>query len=268
MTIAPGPGRGRAATGCPSPVLVAEGVRHGYGAVVALDGVSLTVARGAVVGLVGPNGSGKTTLLNAVCGLVTPGGGTVSVLGSPAGSLAARRAVALVPDDPAGLDELTVDEHVRLQRALRGGGGEMSRRAEVLLDAFGLARYRDTPAGALSRGLRRRAAMVAALQVGAPLTLVDEATATLDPEAIVALDEALDALTQPGRAVLLATQDLHFAHRACDEIVLLAAGRVVAAGPPTAVASARGTAGLEEAVLEALGETGLRGRVRDGLAAL
>lgn len=268
MTTAPGSGRERAAAGCPFPVLVAEGVTHAYGPVVALDGVALTVAPGAVVGLVGPNGSGKTTLLGAVCGLVVPQAGRLEVLGRPAGSLAARRSIALVPDDPAGLDELSVEEHVRLQRALRGGGEDMRRRAEVLLDAFGLAVHRNTPAGRLSRGLRRRAAIVAALQVGAPLTLVDEATATLDPEAIVALDEALTALTQPGRAVLLATQDLHFAYRVCDEIVLLAAGRVVAAGPPAAVASARGTAGLEEAVLEALGETDLRERVRDGLAAL
>jgi ABC-type multidrug transport system ATPase subunit len=268
VTGLPGFDRGRAASCCPSPVLIAEEVTHVYGGVVALDAVSLSVPGGAVVALVGPNGSGKTTLLNVVAGLARPRDGRVTVAGAAAGSLVARQAVAIIPDDPAGLDELTIDEQIVLQRALRRRGKIEERRAEVLLDVFGLARFRRVPMGELSRGLRRRAAIVAALQLECPLTLIDEATATLDPEAIVALDAALGALRDRGGAVLLATQDLHFAHRVCDEVAILAAGRVVAAGPPASLGPTGDVTALEDAVLHSIGDVDLRARVRDGLAAL
>lgn len=268
MIRLPGLDRGRTASCCPPPVLVADGVTHAYGRVVALDAVSLSVPAGAVVGLVGPNGSGKTTLLDAVAGIVRPRAGGIAIAGAPAGSRAAREAVAIIPDEPTGLDELTVDEQITLQRALRRRGETEVRRAEVLLDVFGLEAYRAVEMGALSRGLRRRAAIVAALQLDCPLTLLDEATAMLDPEAIVALDAALGALRDRGGAVLLATQDLHFAHRVCDEVAVLAAGRVVAAGPPRSLGTVGDVGALEDVVLHSIGDVDLRTRVRDGLAAL
>jgi ABC-type multidrug transport system ATPase subunit len=266
VTSVPDPVTRGAAAGCPSPRLVARGVCHAYGHVVALDDVSASVGPGAVVGLLGPNGSGKTTLLLAVSGLVRPDAGSLEVEGAPAGSLEARRRVVLVPDEPDGLDELTVDEAVTLCRRLWHGGSDEARRAEILLDVFGLRVRRAARLGALSRGLRRRAAMVAALQLAAPLTLIDEATSTLDPEAVVALEEAIRALADRGASVLLATQDIHFAHRTCHEVVILARGRVATAGRPDAIGF--GAAGLERAVLQSLGDDHLREKVRGGLAAL
>ena len=251
-----------------SAPLVARGVGKRFGGLAALDGVDLDVRAGAVVGLVGPNGSGKTTLLHAAAGLLSVDAGTILVAGSPAGSRAARAASALVPDEPTGFDELSVIELVSLVHALWGAGERATARAEVLLTAFGLDERRGQRLGTLSRGLRRQASVVAALSLAPPLILVDEATATLDPEAIVVLSEAVAALAARGCGVLLATQDLHFAGSACHEIVLLHRGVVIDRGEPGALRARHGAASLEEVFLTALGDRALRERVRDAFDAL
>ncbi len=252
----------------PLAPLVARGVVKRFGGVAALDGVDLDVRAGAVVGLVGPNGSGKTTLLQAVAGLLPVDAGTISVAGSPAGSRAARAASTLVPDEPAGFDDLGVMELVSLVHALWGAGERAAARAEVLVTAFGLDDRRRQRVGALSRGLRRQASAVAALSLAPPLILVDEATATLDPEAIVVLSEAVAMLATRGCGVLLATQDLHFAGAACHEIVLLHRGVVIDHGEPGALRARHGASSIEEVFLTALGDGGLRERVRDAFDAL
>ncbi len=234
----------------------------------ALDDVGLDVCAGSVVGLVGPNGSGKTTLLHVAAGLVRQDSGAVLVDGAPAGSRAARSALALVPDDPSGFDELTVAELVALVHALWEAGPAARARAAVLIAAFGLESRLGTRLGALSRGLRRQASAVAACSLAPPLLLVDEASATLDPEAVVVLRESVRALARRGCGVLLATQDLHFAAQACDEVVLLAAGRVLERGAPSALCERYAVLTLEDVFLAALGEQTLAERVRVGLAAL
>ena len=250
------------------PPLVAAGVQKRYGRTVALAAVDLRVEAGRIVGLVGPNGSGKTTLLKAVSGLCTVDGGRIEIAGHAAGSPGARAAAVLVPDDPQGVDELTVEEHVTLVHSLwRADGGAVAR-AEALLGAFGLSPRRRQRLGTLSRGLRRQASAVAGLSLSTPLVLVDEATATLDPEAVVVLGEALASLAKRGSGVLLATQDLHFAECACHELVLLDRGVVVDRGGPDALRARHAAASLEGAFLSAVGITGLRERVRDELTAL
>ena len=239
-----------------------------YGVVVALDDVDLCVRVGSVVGLVGPNGSGKTTLVHVAAGLVRPDRGRALVSGAPAGSMRARAAAALVPDEPSGFDELSVAELVALVHALWGAGPAAQARAEILVDAFGLAGRLASRVGTLSRGLRRQASAVAALSLAPSLVLVDEATATLDPEAVVVLREAVAALAARGSGVLLATQDLHFAETACDEVVLLQRGRVLERGAPAALRDVYGAATLEDVFLSALGESSLAAKVRHGLAAL
>jgi len=251
----------------PAP-LVAAGVRKRYGGAIALDGVDLQVRAGAVVGLVGPNGSGKTTLLHAVAGLTALDGGTIAVGGARAGSPAARAASVLVPDEPTGLDELTIEEYITLVHALWRAGAAAVARADALVSAFGLYPRRRDPLRTLSRGLRRQASAVAALSLAPALVLVDEATAMLDPEAVVVLGEALATLAAGGCGVLLATQDLGFAEAACHELVLLDHGVAVDRGDPCTLRARHAAASLEEAFLAAVGHDGLRERVRGELAAL
>jgi ABC-type multidrug transport system ATPase subunit len=252
-----------------SPVpLVVEGVWKRFGSATALAGVDLRVGAGAVVGLVGPNGSGKTTLLRAAAGLLTIDEGSIRVAGAPAGSRSARAATALVPDEPLGFDELTVTEFVSLVHALWAADKKATRRAQVLTAAFGLGDRRQQRLGTLSRGLRRQASAVAAFSLAPPLVLVDEATATLDPEAVVVLSEAVAALAARGCGVLLATQDLHFAGAACHEIVLLHRGMVIDRGDPGSLLARHAAASLEDVFLAALGDSRLRERVRDEFGAL
>jgi ABC-2 type transport system ATP-binding protein len=223
-----------------------------FGAVRAVDGVDLEVGGGAIVGLVGPNGCGKTTTLRAVLGLVPAADGSILVDGLVGGSLAARGRAAWVPDEPAGLDELSVDELLALVSALWGVGGGYARRADILLGAFGLKGRRAVQLGSLSHGQRRLAAIVAAAALDRPLLLVDEATAALDPEAVLVLREVLRATAARGHAVLVATQDLHFAESVCDRITLLSAGRVVAEGSLEQLRSRFGAATLEAVFVRAL----------------
>ena len=251
----------------PDP-LGATGLVKRYGGATVLRGVDLRVVAGRVVGLVGPNGSGKTTLLHAVAGLVRLDVGDALVSGAPAGSRSARARVALVPDEPTGFDELTVLEFVALVHGLWRADPQARARSALLLDAFGLTPRASERLGTLSRGLRRQAAAVAAFSLATPLVLVDEATATLDPEAVVVLREAVAALAARGCGVLLATQDLHFAGSACDELVLLRRGAVVDRGTPGELLRRHGADSIEDVFLAAVGDAGLRRRVRDGLVAL
>jgi ABC-2 type transport system ATP-binding protein len=258
----------RPPAGAAQAPLVARGVSKRFGPATALAGVDLDVRPGAVVGLVGPNGSGKTTLLHAVAGLLPIDAGSIRVAGAEAGSRAARTATALIPDEPSGFDELTVTELVSLVHVLWAARPVAAARAEVLMTAFGLDERRDQRLGTLSRGLRRQASAVAALSLASPLILVDEATATLDPEAVVVLGEAVATLAERGCGVLLATQDLHFAGAVCHEIVLLHRGVVMDRGEPGALRARHAASSLEDVFLAALGDRRLRERVRGAFEAL
>jgi len=248
--------------------LLGSSVWKRFGGTVALAGVDLEVRPGALVGLVGPNGSGKTTLLHAAAGLIGVDKGSLRIVGAAAGTREARSATAFVPDEPAGFDELTVSEYVTLVHALWPPDCRAAARAELLTTSFGLDSRRDQRLGTLSRGLRRQASAVAALSLGSRLILVDEATATLDPEAVVVLGEALRALAAHGCGVLLATQDLHFAGSICHEVVLLHRGAVIESGAPGTLRARHRVTTLEEVFLAALGDGRLRERVRGAFAAL
>jgi ABC-2 type transport system ATP-binding protein len=248
--------------------LTIDQISKRYGSVAAVEHLSVTVNAGEVVAIVGPNGSGKSTALNMVVGLRTPDAGVISVCGHPRGSLAARASTAYVPDNPAGLDELTVGEFLDLYAALYRLGKGFEVRAAVLLDAFGLASRTRSALGTLSNGMRRLTTMIAAIAAAPPLVVVDEATAGLDPEAVILFREAIVALSRRGSGVLLATQDLHFAEAVSDRAYLLSAGSVVADGAVGDLRRRYRTGSLEGVFLHALGTPNLVEEVRVALDAV
>src|SRR5581483_5420907 len=210
-------------------------VRVRYGDTPALDGVSLEVGRGEVVGLLGPNGSGKSTTLLAAAGVLDPAEGTVTVDGvrrqdDPAGF---AMKVGLVPQDCALYDELTAAENLRFVGRLYGlGGRDLRRRVNR---ALGRARLADRGAhrvGTLSGGMRQRVNLAAALLHDPPVLLLDEPTAGLDPASRDALLADLSRLRDDGHAVLFSTHQLDEAETACDRVAVLDRGRLVACGRP------------------------------------
>ena len=245
-----------------------QGLTKKYGPLRAVDALDLTVAPSSIVGLVGPNGSGKTTTLRIVVGLLEPDAGRVLVNGLEQGSLAARAQLAYVPDEPAGLDELTIAEFLELYTALHRAGETYRTRSATLLSAFGLDTRTRTSLASLSHGMRRQVSVVAAFALAPPLVVVDEATAALDPEAVIVLREALRALVRGGSGILLATQDLHFAETVCDRVYLLSRGRLVDEGPVPALQTKYHAASLEAVFLNALGQSSLVDELRDSLGSL
>ena len=239
--------------------LVVDGLDVRYGAVRAVTDVALEIAPGSLVGLLGPNGCGKSSTLRAVVGLLRPQAGRVLVNGLDQGSASARAQLAYVPDEPQGLDELAVSEYLALVRALYRDGAAFDTRAAALCEAFGLSSRLRVRVGALSHGQRRVVSLVAGLALARPLLVVDEATAALDPVAIVVLREALRAAAAQGAGVLVATQDLSFAERVCDDVVLLSEGRVVGRGGVQELSP------LEDTFLTAVGAAARVGEVRRAL---
>jgi ABC-2 type transport system ATP-binding protein len=242
--------------------LVVDGLHVRYGRVAAVSGLSLDVRAGSIVGLLGPNGCGKTSALRAIVGTLRPGAGHVVVDGVPQPSVAARARVAYVPDDPAGFEELAAAEYFALVGALYRATPSYASSAETFADVFGLAARLRVRLGALSHGQRRLVSLVAAIALGRDLLVVDEATAALDAHAVHILREVLRGIAARGVGVLVATQDLTFAERVCDEVVLLSEGVVASSG------STERLAPLEESFLSAIDAHGAAERIRRGLDAL
>ncbi len=227
--------------GAPAVEVVAVSVRLDGHEI--LRGVDLTVAAGEWVTVIGPNGAGKSTLLRAVGGLVRHTG-TVALFGRPAAALPTRqraRLVATVPQNPVVPAGMTVLDYALLGRTPyipplgRESAADLAAVEEVLarLDLSGFAGRRLT---SLSGGERQRAFLARALAQGATLLLLDEPTTALDIGHQQDVLELVDQLRGAGGLTVIATMhDLSLAGGYADRMVLLAGGRVVAAGPPRAV---------------------------------
>jgi iron complex transport system ATP-binding protein len=218
-----------------------------------LDGVSLSVAPGVVVGIVGPNGAGKTTLLRAALGLQRLAAGHALIGGYDPRRLAplelARRA-GYLPQDRRLAWNLQA-----WRAASLGALHEPPERARQIaleaLDKVGLSPLADRGVFDMSGGERARVLLARLLATRAPLLLADEATAGLDPDAQLMALELLRREASQGASVLMSLHDLSLAARGCDRLAVLDHGRIAAEGPP-AVA-------LKEEVLDKV--FGLEGRL-------
>ena len=226
-----------------------------------LDGASLQVAAGEVVGLLGANGAGKSTLMRAAIGLVPFAGGAVRLGGAPLAGLAPReRALraAYLPQEREIAWAVPVATLVGLGRLPHRAGADADRAAvAAAIAAVDLAGFEDRPATELSGGERARALIARALAQEAPLLLADEPTAGLDPAHQIALMARFRALARAGRGVLVALHDLGLAARWCDRVALLHGGRVLAAGAPVETLTA-------ERLAEVYGVTAYLGAAESG----
>jgi ABC-2 type transport system ATP-binding protein len=212
-----------------------------FGAVRALDDVSLRIPAGTVVGIVGPNGAGKTTLIDAICGLVRPSRGTVRVLGEDAAARAAplRARIGVLPQETALYDEVSPVQNLRFAAALYGVRNPDARIAEVL-ELVGLtARARDRVRG-FSGGMQRRLAIARALLHDPPLLILDEPTVGVDVEARHQIWAHIRSLRAGGRTVVLTTNYLDEAEALCDRVAILRAGKLVAEDSPAGLSARTG----------------------------
>ncbi|MEO3922353.1 ABC transporter ATP-binding protein [Micromonosporaceae bacterium B7E4] len=202
----------------------------------ALDAVSLRIAAGESVAVLGPSGSGKSTLLNLVAGLDRPSGGTVTVAGvrvdelGEAGSARYRRAkIGMVFQFFNLLDDLTVVDNVMLPAQLAGTArGTARRRAMELLGMLGVDRHAAAYPGRLSGGERQRVAVARALVNRPALLLADEPTGALDTASGEEVRRLLGDLHAEGQTIVLVTHDLALAQSCATRTVRLVDGRVAA----------------------------------------
>ncbi len=210
-----------------------QGLDKRFGDVTALAGLDLQVAAGTVFGLLGPNGAGKTTLVRVLATLLVPDAGRVEVLGRDVVSapLAVRRRIGLAGQFAAVDGELTGRENVEMiGRLYRLSGAEARRRADEVLERFGLVDVADRRVGTYSGGMRRRLDLAAGLIGRPPVVLLDEPTAGLDPRSREELWRVVEELRLDGTTVLLTTQYLDEADRLAQQIAVVDHGRIAAQG--------------------------------------
>jgi ABC-2 type transport system ATP-binding protein len=217
----------------------AQDLSKRYGRTVALDGVSLHVEAGELVGLLGPNGAGKSTLVKIGCGLVRPSAGAATVCGAPAGSPAARASLGYLAELFRFPGWMTADELLRVHQGLTrsdGGAGERGR----LLELVGLADVAGRRIESMSKGMQQRLGIAQALVAGPRMLVLDEPTSALDPAGRRTVRDMLEELRAGGTAVLLNSHLLSEIELVCDRVVIINRGRVVAQGTPDELTSAGG----------------------------
>jgi ABC-2 type transport system ATP-binding protein len=220
-----------------------QGLRKRYGDVTALDGVDLAVPAGTVCGLLGPNGAGKTTAVRILATLLRPDGGRAEVAGLDVLHQArqVKRRIGLVGQHPAVEEALSGKQNLELFGRLQHlGRAAAARRADELLDQFGLADTGRKPVSAYSGGMRRRLDLAVGLIVTPDVLFLDEPTTGLDPRGRNEVWSAVRSLAAGGTTVLLTTQYLDEADRLAGQIVVLDGGRVIADGTPDELKAAVG----------------------------
>ena len=200
-------------------MLLAEGLRHSFGSVRALDDVSFTIHPGQTLAVFGPNGAGKTTLLKVLAGLIQPQRGRAHVEGG-------RRAVGWIGHQPQLYGQLTVLENLRFWASLYDVQPPAG-----LLARLGLEEHADRPVRALSRGLVQRVAIARALVHDPRVLLLDEPFPGLDRMAAEAFSRLLAQQAAQGRATVLVTHNVEEGTELATDVAFMRAGRFVHLAP-------------------------------------
>ncbi len=242
-----------------TPALFASGLSRSFGGVQAIADVSFEVADRTITALIGPNGAGKTTLFNLITNLFPPDAGEVRLYDRPLSGLGSSRIAGLglvrtfqsarVFPGMTTLENVLVGRHRLLRAGLaasmlwlpgaRREERELAVRAERLLDLVGLLPYRDAHAVDLPMGAQKLVEVMRALMAGPRLLLLDEPAAGLNDKETEELATLLRAIRQSGITVLVVEHNMSLVMNVADQVLVLEAGRLIAAGPPREVRSDR-----------------------------
>lgn len=229
--------------------IVVEDYHKHYDGTVAVAGISFTVAAGEVLGLIGPNGAGKTTTMRALAGILTPTRGRLLVDGHDLARepVAAKAALAYVPDDPRLFDQLTVWEHFRfIAAAYRLRGWEPA--AEALLVRLELTEKRGALASELSRGMRQKVAIGCGYLHAPRAILLDEPLTGLDPRGIRTMKDTIREHAAAGAAIMVSSHLLSLVEDLCTTLLVLRRGRQVWHGPLAELGREADAAGRQESL--------------------
>jgi lipooligosaccharide transport system ATP-binding protein len=239
------------------PAVVARGLHKAYGERVAVNGIDFEVEPGICFGFLGPNGAGKTTTMKMIYGLASVDGGELRVLGLDAErerrEIKAR--LGVVPQETNLDGELTVRENLVFQAGYFGrSGAEVSDRVDELLEFARLSDRATEVPWTLSGGMKRRLLIARALVNDPELVVLDEPTTGLDPQARLAVWQALGSLRERGVTLLITTHYMDEAARLCDRLLIMDEGEIVAEGSPQDLISEQvGDGTLEDVFLHLTG---------------
>jgi ABC-2 type transport system ATP-binding protein len=221
------PGRGK---GFDGPMLELITLRKRFGEVVALDGLSLRAGPGRIHGFVGRNGAGKTTTMRIALGLLEPDAGEVLIDGRPV-TVADRRRIGYLPEERGLYPKMSPRDQVIFFGELSGvPARRAAAEADRLLDTLGIGARATEPVEKLSLGNQQRVQLAVALVPSPDLLVLDEPFSGLDPVGVDALAEVLRSEVERGVGVVFSSHQLELVERLCDEVTIIDAGRVVAAG--------------------------------------
>jgi ABC-2 type transport system ATP-binding protein len=225
-----------------------DNVVKSFGALRALDGITLRVKPGEIYGLLGPNGSGKTTLIRAIVGLVAPDSGTVSVLGRRIPDLDILSSVGYMTQQAALYPDLSVEENLRFFAAISGADGNVTE----VLKTVELEQRRNSVVATLSGGMRQRCSLACALVHRPRLLLLDEPTVGVDPQLRVQFWDHFREMAAAGTTILVSSHVMDEAER-CQRLGLIRLGKLLGEGTPDELRAAASTTNLEEAFLKLSG---------------
>jgi len=239
----------------PDPVLDVRHLTRHFGRTVAVDRLAFTLAPGEILALVGPNGAGKTTTMRCIAGVIPPTEGRIFVGGHDVREhpVPAKKALAYIPDDPKLFDALTVREHLSFFAGAYGVSNWESK-ADALLDRFELRDHADKYASDLSRGMRQKAAVCAALLHDPSLIMLDEPLTGLDPRGIRTMKQIIRERADAGAGIIISSHLLALVEDLCASLLILSHGKLVFRGDVAqarASFAARADASLEEVFFSA-----------------
>jgi lipopolysaccharide export system ATP-binding protein len=221
--------------------LEVSGLVKGYRGRTVVDGVSLSLGSGEVVGLLGPNGAGKTTTFFMTVGLIRPDSGSVSLDGEEMAQLPvyqrARKGLAYLPQEPSIFRNLSVGENLLIiLEHLRMGADERRQRMDQLLEELGLTSLKQSLAHTLSGGERRRLEIARALVTNPKFLLLDEPFAGIDPIAVADIQRIVFRLREAGIGVLITDHNVRETLAITDRTYIISQGRILESGSPQEIA--------------------------------
>jgi len=243
------------------PAIAVEGLSKTYKSVTAVDNVSFTVARGSITGILGGNGAGKTTTIGMILGLILPSSGRIRVLGHDTATDRHRVLHRMNFESPyvALPGRLTVRQNLRVF-AMLYGVPDAEAQIEALGESLDLQDFLDRETGALSAGQKTRVALAKALINSPELLLLDEPTASLDPDSGDWIRTRLEDYRRVHQAtIVLASHNMPEVERLCDKVIMMKAGKIVDHGAPEALIDRYGRTNLEDVFLDVARGRGLAG---------